>query len=151
MVGTSPKGITDPGLTIKVEVPEFATVKRSWCLLAGGKDQPGVVVCDLIVVIDTKTAGKRTGNLNVSLGDQSVSVPIVASMQRRDPQRPRCLPRLQRFRQLLPTRRRLSALVTIWCGGCNLGRQLHGKFQPSSAYPTLWARLAPMASGTIAG
>lgn len=84
------KGIKDPGLSLKIEVPGFITVKHLR-LFRRGEDQPGEVGCFVTLVLDTKSVGRRTGNVKARLGNQGVRVPVVASVTPREAGRTKVL------------------------------------------------------------
>ena len=73
------EGVVDPGLSLKIEVPGFATVKNVR-LGRRGADRPGDVGCFVTLALDTKLAGRHMGNVKARLGDQEASVPVVASV-----------------------------------------------------------------------
>ncbi len=83
-------GRTDPGLSLKIEVPDFVTVKRRR-LGRRGEDRSGEVSCSVTLVVDTKSAGRRTGHVKARLGDQEISVPVVASIAAPEAGRPKVL------------------------------------------------------------
>jgi RNA polymerase sigma factor (sigma-70 family) len=73
------KGIVDPGVSLKIEVPGFANVKNVRLFKRAG-DQQGDVGCIVGLALNTKLAGRRTGDIIARLGDQEASVPVVASV-----------------------------------------------------------------------
>jgi RNA polymerase sigma factor (sigma-70 family) len=77
------KGVVDPGLSLKIEVPGFVTVKEAR-LIRRGDDRPGDVGCFVTLALDTKSAGTRTGHIKARLGDQEAGVPVVASVAARE-------------------------------------------------------------------
>ena len=109
-LGLEFKGVVDPGLSLKIEVPGFVTVKDVR-LFRRGDDRPGDVGCFVTLALDTKSAGRRTGNVKARLGDQEASVPVVASVAAREAGRTKVLVISSRVRQLLRSRRLLPAVV----------------------------------------
>jgi RNA polymerase sigma factor (sigma-70 family) len=89
-LGITFKGIEDPGISVKMEVPEFVTVEQMR-LFRRGKDQPGQVFCAITLRLETKYVGNRKGNVTAHLGSQKVSVPVVASVAPPEPGRPKVL------------------------------------------------------------
>ncbi len=77
------EGIQDPGLSVKIEVPDFVTVEHMR-IFRRGKEQPGQVMCAATLRVDTTAAGTRTGKVKARLADQEVSVPVVASVRPRE-------------------------------------------------------------------
>jgi RNA polymerase sigma factor (sigma-70 family) len=73
------QGTRGAGITARVEPPEFVDVKglRIW---KWGAEQPRETGCTVLLSVDTKTAGKRSGDLKVRLGDQVATIPVVASV-----------------------------------------------------------------------
>ncbi len=72
-------GADDADLSVRVEPPEFVELKglRVW---KRGDEQPGVTACSVQLSLDTKAAGKRSGDLRVRLGEQIATIPVVASV-----------------------------------------------------------------------
>ena len=89
-LGLEFKGVVDPGLSLKIEVPGFVTVKDVR-LGRRGDDRPGDLGCFVTLALDTKSPGRRTGNVKARLGDQEASVPIVASVAPGEAGRPKVL------------------------------------------------------------
>jgi RNA polymerase sigma factor (sigma-70 family) len=89
-LGITFKGINDPGLSVKIDVPDFVTVAH-FRLFRRGKDQPGQVSCAATLTLDTRSVGKRMGNVKARLGNQEVSVPVVASVSPREAGRTKVL------------------------------------------------------------
>ena len=84
------KGVVDPGLSLKIEVPAFVTIKDVR-LIRRGDDRQGEVDCFVTLALDTKSAGGRMGNVKARLGDQEASVPVVASVAPRESGRTKVL------------------------------------------------------------
>ncbi len=89
-LGLEFKGVVDPGLSLKIEVPGFVTVKDVR-LGRRGDDRSGDLGCFVTLALDTKSPGRRAGNVKARLGDQEASVPIVASVAPREAGRPKVL------------------------------------------------------------
>ncbi len=107
-LGLEFKGVVDPGLSLKIEVPGFVTVKDVR-LIRRGDDRHGDVDCLVTLALDTKSAGMRTGNVKARLGDQEASVPVVGRRPRaRTDEGPG---HLKSVRQLLRSPRLLRAVV----------------------------------------
>ena len=95
-VGLEFKGVVDPTLSLKIDVPGFVTVKDVR-LARRGDDRPGDVSWSSPSRWTRESAGKRTGNVKARLGDQEASVPVVASVAAREAGRTRVLVISSRF------------------------------------------------------
>jgi Sigma-70, region 4 len=84
------EGAHDPGLSLKIDVPRFATVKGVRAHRRNG-DQRAGVACLVTLALDTKLAGSLAGDLKTRLGDREASVPIAASVAGREVGRPKVL------------------------------------------------------------
>ena len=71
-------------------MPGFATVKDVR-LGRRGDDRSEDVGCFITLALDTKSAGRHTGNVKARLGDVEASVPVVASVAARERGRPKVL------------------------------------------------------------
>ena len=83
------KGVADPGLSLKIDVPSFVTVKDVR-LSRRGDDRLGDVSCVVTLALDTnqpEAHGQRQG----TLGDQEATVPVVASVAAREAGRTKVL------------------------------------------------------------
>jgi RNA polymerase sigma factor (sigma-70 family) len=83
-------GVRDPGLSLKIDVPRFATVKGVGCFRMN-EINGGGVRCVVTVALDTRSAGKLAGDLKVRLGGQEASVPVAASVKPPEAGRPKVL------------------------------------------------------------
>jgi RNA polymerase sigma factor (sigma-70 family) len=73
------RDVQDRGMGLAIDGPEFVTVK-TLRVFRRGKEQPGVVYCAVTVSIDTSRAGKQSGDLSVRLGNQTATIPVIASV-----------------------------------------------------------------------
>ena len=108
------KGVQDQGVSVKLDVPDFVTVERLR-VFRRGKEQPGHVYCTATLRLDTRSAGRRTARVTAWLGNQQVSVPVVATVnaQRRDGREPWLFPLDSEVHLIGPT---IIVLGSSWFG-----------------------------------
>ncbi len=84
------KGIDGPRLSLQIEVPQFVSVKEMHCVRHNLND-PRQMHAMVILELDTRSVGKRAGTIKAQLGDQEVSVPVVATVVAQEPGRTKVL------------------------------------------------------------